>query len=102
MNQLINLSSNLPTGDMRNSIQSPRTNILMQLEHNRRTYNRINNEQLDLYTFIHMIGNPNKVNGMMYLKQNALQTLHFLIITELRIKPQQRKRGGIYSKNIRL
>lgn len=102
MNQLLNLSTQLPTGEMGNSIQSPRTDILMQLEHNRRQYNRINNEQLDLYTFIHMIGDPTKANGMRYLNHNALETLYFLIITEIKQNNYLSKAKYFNNKKTRL
>ena len=52
MNQIKTLSTQLVTGEMGRSIESPRTKVLMQFEHDRRQYNRINGENVDLYTWL--------------------------------------------------
>lgn len=66
MNQFNNLKNQLPPSTGR-SIQDDRTTILMEYEYKRRQYNRINKEQLSLYTFICMIGSPFKFDGMEYM-----------------------------------
>lgn len=86
LSQFEELSMRLPQGYIGRSIHSTRTNILLDFEQRRRAYNRINKENLDLYTFI-------STQSCM----NVLKYLDFKIITFDRLE-NYRKLGN-YKNN---
>ena len=97
MNQIHQLSTQLITGDMGRSIESPRTTVLMQFEHDRREYNRINNENVDLYTFLcfNSRGEYNKVDPVAHV-------LMGIVFHDAAEQYRKKKRGGIFSKNVKI
>lgn len=97
MNQIKTLSTQLVTGEMGRSIESPRTRVLMQFEHDRRQYNRINGENVDLYTFLclNRRGEYNKVDPIAHV-------LMGIVFHDAAEQYRKKKRGGIFSKNVKL
>ena len=99
MNQIHQLSTQLVTGEMGRSIESPRTKVLMQFENDRRQYNRINGENVDLYTYLclNRRGEYEKVDPVARVLMGV-----FFHDQEKNKYKRKKRRGGIFSKNVKI
>ena len=86
LNQFDQLALRLPDGYKGRSIHSTRTKVLIELEGRRRSYNRVNKDNLDLYTFISTQSS-----------MDVLKYLDFLIITDNRLERYTKQ--AIYRNN---
>lgn len=90
LSQFDQLALRLPQGYKGRSIHSARTNVLIELEANRRAYNRVNRENLDLYTFASI------QSGM-----DVLKYLDFKIITFDRLESYRKSANYKNNKKVK-
>jgi hypothetical protein len=86
LSQLEQLALRLPKGYKGRSIHSAREIVLIELESRRRAYNRVNRENLDLYTFTSL------QSGM-----DVIKYLDFKIVTFDRL--EHYRKSGNYNNN---
>jgi hypothetical protein len=86
LSQLEQLALRLPEGYKSRSIHSAREIVLIELESRRRAYNRVNRENLDLYTFTYI------QSGM-----DVIKYLDFKIVTFDRL--ENYRKSANYNNN---